>query len=52
MLKKPAATFHYNRPISQEEQKRVVHIQNEKFELHKLSLRLLDIEAIAFLFIL
>jgi hypothetical protein len=24
MLKKPAATFHYNRPMSQEEQKRVV----------------------------
>jgi hypothetical protein len=24
MLKKPSPTFHYNRPVSQEEQKRVV----------------------------
>jgi hypothetical protein len=24
MLEKPAATFHYNRPVSEEEQKRVV----------------------------
>jgi hypothetical protein len=29
MLKRPAATYHYNRPVSQEEQKRVVIILYE-----------------------